>query len=94
MDNAIDAISGKTGAKIEVLLLSEPGGVTFEIRDNGPGISQMPIEKCLEKGVSTKGPDRGFGLYNVNERLKRAGGDLRLENQDGLVCTVWIPEAI
>lgn len=94
IDNAIDAISGQPEAKIWILLRSEQGGVTFRIRDNGPGITGIPVERCFEKGVSTKGPDRGYGLSIVNEKLTRAGGRLSLENQNGLICTVWIPEEL
>lgn len=91
IDNAIDAITGKSDAKINLSMNSDKDGVTFIISDNGTGITDLPIEKCFEKGVSTKGPDRGYGLYIVNEKLERAGGRLLIENDDGLVCTVWIP---
>lgn len=91
IDNAIDSITGKSGACIRICLNSGEDGATFVIRDNGQGITDLPIEKCFEKGVSTKGPDRGYGLFIVSEKLKRAGGRLKVENDDGLVCTVWIP---
>lgn len=91
IDNAIDSIAGKPGARIGLSLNSGEDGATFIIRDNGSGITDLPIEKCFEKGVSTKGPDRGYGLYIVNEKLRRAGGKLKASNDNGLVCTVFIP---
>ena len=91
IDNAIDSVTGKRDARIRLCLNSHVDGVTFRIEDNGSGIVEMPIEKCLEKGVSTKGPDRGYGLYIVSEKVKRAGGRLLMKNKQGLVCTVWIP---
>jgi two-component system CitB family sensor kinase len=91
IDNAIDSITGMSGACIRIALNSGEDGATFVIRDNGSGITDLPIEKCFEKGVSTKGPDRGYGLYIVSEKLKRAGGRLKVENDHGLLCTVWIP---
>ncbi|MCD4714489.1 MAG: Spo0B domain-containing protein [Clostridiales bacterium] len=91
IDNAIDSIAGKSGARIGLSLNSDENGATFIIRDNGTGIKDLPIEKCFEKGVSTKGPDRGYGLYIVDEKLRRAGGRLTVVNDNGLVCTVFIP---
>ncbi|MBE0451715.1 MAG: Spo0B domain-containing protein [Clostridia bacterium] len=91
IDNAIDSITGKSDACIRIGLNSGEDGATFVIRDNGTGITDLTIEKCFEKGVSTKGPDRGYGLYIVSEKLKRAGGQLKVENDHGLHCTVWIP---
>ena len=92
IDNAIDALTGRPDARITMMLKSDEDGVTFIIKDNGPGIKNISVEKCFEKGVSTKGPDRGYGLFIVNERLERAHGKLWIENENGLICRVFIPE--
>lgn len=92
LDNAIDALTGRRESKIILTIKSIDDGIIFIIRDNGPGIKDLPMEKYLEKGVSSKGPDRGYGLFIVSERLKRAQGQLWMENEDGLTCKVFIPE--
>lgn len=92
LDNAIDALTGRKEARISLSLMSKKEGLSLVVSDNGPGIDKEYLGKVLEKGVSTKGPDRGYGLYIVKERLKRAGGTLILDNDSGLTCRVWIPE--
>lgn len=92
IDNAIDALTGRADGKITVLLKSEDAGLSLLVRDNGPGIQEIPMEKSMEKGVSTKGPDRGYGLFIVKEKLSRSKGQLSMENDGGLVCRVFIPE--
>lgn len=91
LDNAIDALTGMDGAEISLSIHQDMEQMSIIVRDNGPGITQVPVEECLKKGFSTKGPDRGYGLDIVNETVQRLGGSIALVNDNGLVCTVILP---
>ncbi|NMM61772.1 GHKL domain-containing protein [Clostridium sp. P21] len=38
----------------------------------------IDISSILKKGFSTKGENRGYGLYNVKKIVKNSGGKLQL----------------
>lgn len=91
VDNAIEALAGREDAKIMLTLTSDKEEVRFLVRDNGPGLGPLTVEQVLEKGISSKGPDRGYGLAIVKEKVDRAGGTLTLEEREGLLCVVTLP---
>lgn len=45
----------------------------------------------FSKGYSTKGEDRGFGLYNVQKIIKRLNGSISMEiDEDTIIIEVII----
>lgn len=90
IDNAIDALS-VAGGEINALLFQDDANFVVEISDNGAGIEETELLNCLEKGYSTKGDDRGYGLHIVSEKIKYLGGKLSLYNDNGLCCVVKLP---
>lgn len=91
VDNAFDAVTGRAGASVRVLVVNSPDGVTVTVRDNGPGVPSGSAEDIFRQGFSTKEPGpgdaRGFGLALSRVICRRSGGDLSVSNDNGAVFT-------
>lgn len=91
IDNAIDALMDKQNGRILVTIREEVDCLIICICDNGPGVDQNLMDHIVEKGISTKGKDRGYGLYNVVQIIKQLKGDYRILSENGLVWFIEIP---
>ena len=65
-------------------IYSKPGAVLITIDDTGCGIEVDNMEKIFENGFSTKGNDRGTGLYMVKTMAENFGGKITVESQKGV----------
>lgn len=93
IDNAIDALQNCEVKKIEVGFDYADEILTVEVKDTGMGMSEELQNQIFEKGFSTKGENRGFGLYLVAQAVKRLEGELILSSKQGkgTVFAVYIP---
>lgn len=69
--------------------------VICEIEDSGSGIDQSLIDNIFKLKHSTKDNEtRGYGLYIVNENLKKLNGSIAIENGElgGALFIVSIPK--
>lgn len=92
IDNAIEAVEDCEKKEIKVLL--EYNGVEFSLAviDSKGGISGELQEAMFKKGFSTKGEDRGYGLFLVRNSAKKAGGTVKLiANDEDTMFTVQLP---
>jgi len=55
--------------KITVSVKREGGKIRFTVADNGIGMTQQVLEK-LKHDISYGSGEKGYGLFNINERLK------------------------
>ena len=78
IDNAIDAMCDLDEKYVKVLLDYEQDILEIRVRDYGTGISLQQFPKLFEKGFSTKGENRGYGLYLVKNSIDQLGGSLQL----------------
>jgi sensor histidine kinase regulating citrate/malate metabolism len=53
------------------------------VEDSGPGLPEGNIERLFERGFSTKGENRGFGLWRAARTVEARGGQLRAWNREG-----------
>ena len=83
MENAIDALQGKPEGEIEVFLHYHQGMLTAVVSDNGPGIEPELLSLIFEKGFSTKGEQRGVGLYLVKQQIENGQGNIQVESVPG-----------
>jgi len=83
LDNAMEAPEG-TGSKcIHVGFQYQDEVLIFTVSDNGNGIPAESREHIFEQGYSTKGKDRGIGLYLVQRSIMKMGGTIICETGEG-----------
>ena len=87
IDNAFDAMRGQeTPDEPNELLFgifSRPGALLITADDTGTGIAPADLPHIFEKGYSTKGENRGTGLWQVRETAESFGGAVTAESQPG-----------
>jgi two-component system CitB family sensor kinase len=95
VDNALDALAGGAGGRIDVRIASEGDRVSLQVRDNGAGIPAEALERVFEAGWTTKPGTatgrRGLGLALVSTAAARLGGRVGAANDGGAVLTVEVP---
>ncbi|EPR10805.1 sensor histidine kinase [Ruminiclostridium papyrosolvens] len=103
VENALyHGIKNKRGmGKIIIEGYCQGDTVLFKVKDNGIGMSQKQIEKIKKLFIMPKeeaAPEqKGFGLFNVNERIKlnfgaEYGLDVKSEYGVGSEFTICIPK--
>ena len=70
LDNAIEASAGSDKKKVNFMVCERKGKVIIEII-NSYSETGLKIENLNDKGISSKGENRGLGLYKVKEILKK-----------------------
>ena len=89
--NALQAIDNN--GKIEIELKSRPDGVTFSIRDNGPGIPHSEIPTIFEPLYTTRARGFGLGLAIAQRVVEMHGGYIEVESEpgQGSLFTIFFP---
>ncbi|RKD76449.1 two-component system, CitB family, sensor histidine kinase MalK [Sinobaca qinghaiensis] len=92
-DNAFEAVKDVDEAEIIIAIDYQSGVLHFSIEDNGSGIEKEELDDLFVRGFSTKGTDRGYGLYLLKNALDAVEGtlDVSSEPQQGSVFHVKIP---
>jgi signal transduction histidine kinase len=95
LNNAIEAVSGRDSAVVEVHLHLAGDFYRISIIDNGPGISADFRDQVFRPFFTTKpAPHSGVGLFLAREIVKSAGGAIHLANPptgQGLEVLVTLP---
>lgn len=92
LDNAIDALEGVKGGRIDVELTEDLREYGFRVFNNGPAVSPEHRELIFQTGFTTKLKGTGMGLYIVRTIMREHGGDVTLETGDaGTAFTGTLP---
>ncbi|MEK5030977.1 DcuS/MalK family sensor histidine kinase [Paenibacillus sp. FSL R7-0302] len=93
LDNALEALQGADNKQIEMGFRHKDNLLTLKVSDNGTGISAENGDHLFEQGYSTKGGDRGVGLYLVRRSVDKLGGTITYDSLEGegTEFTVQIP---
>lgn len=67
---------------IKIQILQNKSFFSISVTDNGKSISDDILNKIFDYGFSTKGKNRGVGLYLVQEKLKLYNGNIRIERDE------------
>jgi len=93
LTNAIQAMKGRGSLRVSTSLTDT--SVVTTIEDSGPGIPKQHLSKIFDPFFTTKGQGEGSGLgLTVARRIiKKFGGDIRIESQEGrgTSCIVTLP---
>lgn len=93
LENALEAVTDASDKEIALGFRYENQELTVTVRDHGHGIPEQAINHMYEQGFSTKGKNRGIGLYLVMRSVNKLGGqlDCHSEPQEGTEFIVRIP---
>ncbi|HDX9578558.1 TPA: two-component system sensor histidine kinase DcuS [Bacillus pseudomycoides] len=89
IDNALDAVADCNHKKVNVEI-KYYDKLIVKITDTGNGIKQEEIDKLFVKGYSTKGENRGYGLYLLKESIERIKGNIHIDSVLGEQTTITI----
>ncbi|WP_159873871.1 MULTISPECIES: sensor histidine kinase [unclassified Raoultella] len=90
IENALDAMSGQHEGEVSLLLHYQNGWLSGEVSDDGPGIPEANIDAIFNKGFSTKGENRGVGLFLASQQLRELGGTLAVESEPGVFTQFFV----
>ncbi|MFB5580785.1 sensor histidine kinase [Bacillus albus] len=96
IDNAFDAVSGQEDKSISFFVTDIGHDIVFEVIDSGIGVPEEKISTIFQKGFSTKGNNRGYGLANVKEMVDVLEGTIEIQNEKngGAIFTIYLPKNI
>lgn len=80
--NAAEALRQTDDKRLFVKALESEEGLVLEVRNRGKVLDPQYLSKCFEKGYSSKGDGRGYGLYNVRDICDRYHLELSFCNQE------------
>jgi two-component system nitrogen regulation sensor histidine kinase NtrY len=91
LKNAHEA--GGVGDEVELLVRHLDGWQHIEVRDRGPGMSEVVMSQALLPFYSTKRSGTGLGLALAREIAEAHSGRIKLENREGggLSVTLLLP---
>ncbi|MFQ3396426.1 sensor histidine kinase [Enterobacter mori] len=90
IENALDAMEGQPEGEITLLLHYQNGWLSCEVSDDGPGIVPVQLEAIFTKGFSTKGENRGVGLFLARQQIQNLGGDITVESEPGVFTQFFV----
>ncbi|ENL1643228.1 two-component system sensor histidine kinase DcuS [Raoultella ornithinolytica] len=90
IENALDAMNGQSEGEVGLLLHYQNGWLSGEVSDDGPGIPPANIDAIFNKGFSTKGENRGVGLFLASQQLRELGGTLAVESEPGVFTQFFV----
>lgn len=89
LDNAIEAASNSEEKHIYLEFTQEyinnSNKHIIIVRNTVSNIKEVDISELFIKGYSTKGEERGFGLYNVKEILNANNGEITIEKENNAI---------
>lgn len=90
LDNAIEAASAHVEGSITLDLSFVDDLLTITVEDNGGGLEEEHLLNYFEKGQSTKGENRGYGLYLVKQSVEALQGSIDVESKPGISTTIQV----
>jgi len=90
IENALDAMQSQPDGEISLLLHYQNGWLTCEVSDDGAGIPEANLEAIFAKGFSTKGENRGVGLFLASQQLDELGGSITVESEPGVFTQFFV----
>jgi PAS domain S-box-containing protein len=99
VQNAADALKERGAGRVRISAEKDPrtGSVVVRVADDGPGMTEETLHRCMEPYFSTKarGISTGMGLALVHGLVTAAGGRLEIDSAAGrgTRMSLILPEA-
>lgn len=95
LNNAIEGVEDTENPWINVIIseLNNKDEKEYIIRVSNSvnDINQIDLSSITNKGTTTKGENRGYGLYNVKKLIKKVNGNILIEmEKDSIIIEVII----
>lgn len=90
IENALDAMAAQPEGEINLLLHYQNGWLSVEVSDDGPGIDPQDLSAIFNKGFSTKGENRGVGLFLARQQTESLGGEIAVESEPGVFTQFFV----
>lgn len=93
IDNALDAMNNNKEKTLEVTIKISATTLFLSVSDTGIGIPEEKMNNIFKKGYSTKGDNRGYGLYLIAQSIKKLQGTIKVQSKqkEGTIFNVIIP---
>lgn len=88
--NAVQAMSGWSDARIEISMVVSDGWIHLHFRDNGPGIPDEIRDKIFAPNFTTKSSGSGLGLALSRKIVELLGGSISFESTQGVGTTFTV----
>ena len=83
LDNAFEAVAKQDSNRwVELNIDKEKENSIINVRNSGATLKNTNINEIFKKGFSTKGSQRGFGLYNINTIVEKYNGSIEITTQN------------
>lgn len=83
LDNAFEAVGNNAEEAqklVDIKLKIDKSEISIIVENVGSYMTNEQIQKCFTKGFSTKGKERGLGLYNVKEIKEKYKAEVIVKN--------------
>ncbi|CAY74547.1 putative 2-component sensor protein [Erwinia pyrifoliae DSM 12163] len=90
IENALDAAGESGDGEISVLLHYQNGWLNCEVSDDGPGIAAPRLKNIFAKGYSSKGDNRGVGLFLAKQQTESIGGKIIVESEPAVYTQFFV----
>lgn len=93
LNNALDAVAQMPKKNITFSMRFQEHQLDIDITDTGAGMSAEDQAHIFEQGYSTKGTNRGFGLYFTQQSVENLKGHMIVtsEKNEGTTFSLRIP---
>ena len=95
IENAFESMNAKTSTpespnELLIGLFSKKDSILITVDDTGLGIPEENKIRIFENGFSTKGKNRGTGLYQVKTMVENLGGKINVESQENVGSSFFV----
>lgn len=92
INNAFESVEKCDNKYVELIIEEDDDEEIIEIKNTVSGLQEEDLDKIFKRGVSSKGKNRGFGLYNIKNIVEKHKGIIQpyLEH-DILIITITFP---
>lgn len=92
LDNAYEAVQLSETKEVSFYIHynSDEKVVSIRVSDSGSGMSDTVKQKVFDRGFSTKGPKRGYGLDTLQSIVHDYNGMIELQSQVGKGTTFYV----